>query len=123
MSNTTKLTITKIHRSNKDKEGKELIGKNGRPYTRVGIKTMQYGEKWLSGFENRQNANWKEGDSVEVIVEQKGEYLNFRTISIDERVDELEKRMNNVERVAGVVKPKDEAEPLDRELDVENLPF
>ena len=117
--NTTKLTLTKVHRSNKDKEGKELIGKNGRPYTRVGIKTMQYGEKWLSGFENRQNANWKEGDSVEVIVEQKGEYLNFRTVSLDERVEELEARVSKLEGK----KPLDEAEPLDKELKPEDFPF
>ena len=113
--NTKKLTLTKIHRSNKDKDGKELIGKSGRPYTRVGIKTMQYGEKWLSGFENRQNANWREGDTVELVVEEKGEYLNFRTVSVEERLEELEGRVSKLEG-----HKVDEAEPTKEELD---LPF
>ena len=33
----------------------------------------------MSGFGNKDNQNWKAGDTVEVEVEQKGEYLNFTT--------------------------------------------
>ena len=51
--------------------------RTGRPFTSIGIKTQEHGEKWLSGFGNKDNAGWKTGDTVEILVEQKGEYLNF----------------------------------------------
>ena len=51
----------------------------GKPYTSLSIKTNEHGEKWLSGFGNKDNQNWAEGDTVEIEVEQKGEYLNFST--------------------------------------------
>ena len=41
--------------------------------------TREHGEKWLSGFGNKDNAGWNVGDDVEIDVEQKGEYLNFST--------------------------------------------
>ena len=50
-----------------------LKTKDGRPYTRLSIKTVEYGDKWLSGFEGFATKNWKEGDSVELEVEEKGE--------------------------------------------------
>ena len=73
--------LNKIYRSDKDKNGNPLKTQDGRAYTRVAIQTQEHGTKWLSGFENRANANWKEGGVVEINVEQKGEYLNFRTLS------------------------------------------
>lgn len=69
-------TITKIYKTDKDKQGNPLTA-NGRPYVRMSIKTAEHGEKWLSGFEGSGNKFWKEGDKVSMIVEQKGEYLNF----------------------------------------------
>ena len=51
----------------------------GKPYTSLSIKTNEHGEKWLSGFGNKDNENWNTGDTVEIEVEQKGEYLNFST--------------------------------------------
>jgi hypothetical protein len=53
--------------------------RTGKPFTSLGIKTVEYGDKWLSGFGNANNAHWKEGSKVEIIVEEKGEYLNFST--------------------------------------------
>ncbi len=73
-----KLTLTKVYRSTKNKDGQELLTKDGRPYEKLGIKTKEYGDKWLSGFGNQFNKNWREGNVVEVDVEQKGEYLNFK---------------------------------------------
>ena len=66
------VTITSISR-------KERTSKAGKPFTSVGIRCEQYGDKWLSGFGNADNANWKVGDRVEIEVYQKGEYLNFTT--------------------------------------------
>lgn len=66
------VTITQVSR-------KERTAKSGKPYTSLGLKTNEHGDKWLSGFGNKDNADWKAGDTVEIDVEQKGEYLNFST--------------------------------------------
>lgn len=66
-----KLNLTFVKRA-------ERTSKAGKPFTSLSIKTTQYGERYLSGFGNKANENWKEGDEVEVAeVVQKGEYLNF----------------------------------------------
>lgn len=64
------ITLTAVSR-------KEKTSKAGKPFTSVGIRCNEYGERWLSGFANKDNAGWKVGDTVEVDVETKGEYLNF----------------------------------------------
>lgn len=66
-----KLNLTFVKRT-------ERISKAGKPFTSVSIKSTQYGEKYLSGFGNKDNANWAAGMEVEVAeVVAKGEYLNF----------------------------------------------
>jgi len=81
-----KTILTKVYRSDKDKEGNPLKTKDGRLYTRVSIKTQEHGDKWLSGFSNWVNDKWKEGDKVEIEVEEKGQYLNFRGLSETQRL-------------------------------------
>lgn len=49
----------------------------GKSYTSLSIKTNEYGDKWLSGFDGKETSSWKEGDTVEATVEEKGQYLNF----------------------------------------------
>lgn len=86
-----KVIITKIYKTDKDKQGNQLKSKEGKPYTRMSIKTEQYGDKWISGFENKDNSSWKEGDEVEVLIKENGEYLNFETPKKDDKVnDKLE---------------------------------
>jgi hypothetical protein len=65
------LTITQISRKDK------TSAKSGKPFESVGIKTQEYGDKWLSGFGRADNKSWKVGDTVDVNVVEKGEYLNF----------------------------------------------
>lgn len=72
-----KATITFVGRYTSKKDGSPLIGANGKPYTSLRIKANEYGDKFLSGFDNAQTREWKVGDTVEIDVEQKGEYLNF----------------------------------------------
>ncbi len=55
----------------------EKTSKAGKPYTSMSLKANEYGDKYISGFGGKENAHWKAGDSIEVDVEQKGEYLNF----------------------------------------------
>lgn len=52
---------------------------SGKPFVSVGIKTSTYGDKWLSGFGGPENEAWIVGSKVEIEVETKGEYLNFKT--------------------------------------------
>lgn len=105
-------TITKIYRSFNDKEGKELKTKDGRPYERVAIKTIEMGDKYISGFGNPDNTNWKVGDTVELLVEQKGEYLNFSKPKENDllniRVTKLEKEVEELKKflVAPAEEPK-----------------
>lgn len=70
-------TLTKVYRTDKDKNGNPLMSKAGKPYTRMSIKCQEHGDKWLSGFSSGWNQNWKEGDTVEIEVKQNGQYLNF----------------------------------------------
>ena len=62
--------ITHINRSNK-------TSKAGKPYESVGIRCVEYGERWINGFGRADNKSWKVGDTVDVNVVEKGAYLNF----------------------------------------------
>lgn len=91
-----KLTLTKVYRSDKDKNGKPLVSKKDqKPYTKIAIKCQEYGERWLSGFGAKWNDYWNEGDIVEAEVEENGEYLNLKRINpladLTKRVLALEK--------------------------------
>jgi len=74
-----KLTLTKVYRNDKDKQGQPLRTKDGRAYTKVAVKCVEYGDKYISFFGHKDNASWKEGDTIEAEVEQRGEYLNGST--------------------------------------------
>lgn len=94
-----KLTITRVFRSDKDKEGKPLKTKDGRAYEKIAIKTKEYGDKWLSGFGSNWNGSWKEGDIIQVDVEANGEYLNIKKpdpiAALEKRVELLEREVFN----------------------------
>ena len=71
------ITLTRVFRSKTKRDGTPLVTSTGKPYTSLRIQCNEYGDKWLSGFDGQQTSSWKEGDTVEVEVEQKGDYLNF----------------------------------------------
>lgn len=89
-----KLTLTKVYRNDKDKDGKLLKTKDGRAYTKLSVKTKEYGDKWISGFSNFWNEDWEEGMVVGATVEQNGEYLNLKKPdpikALEDRVTKLE---------------------------------
>lgn len=78
----SKVTLTKVQRYSNAEDGTPLITKDGRPYVRLLIKTDRHGDALVSGFGSPDNADWKEGDEVdvEVIEVKKGErtYLNLK---------------------------------------------
>ncbi len=73
-----KLKLTRVNRTTSDKEGNALKTKDNRPYTRLSIKTEQYPDKWISGFDGPTTKDWKVGDEVEAEVVPNGEYLNLK---------------------------------------------
>lgn len=66
-----KVTLTAL------KDTERTSQRTGKPFTSRGIRTNEHGERWLSGFAGKENEGWKVGDTVEINVEEKGEYLNF----------------------------------------------
>lgn len=110
-------TITKIYRSFKDKAGNELKTKDGRSYERVAIKTVEMGDKYISGFGADWNKNWKIGDQVQIIVEQKGEYLNFSKLTENDllnlRMDKLEKEVEELKKFVLNPGSKPDESPVD----------
>ncbi len=49
----------------------------------------------MSGFNNAQSNSWKEGDEVEIDIEQKGEYMNFKVPKAEDKTDgKLEQILN-----------------------------
>ena len=94
--------LTKVARFTTDKNNEPLKTKDGRNYTRIRIQTNEHIDQWLSGFENPETENWREGDTVEIDVKQVGVYLNFSTPKkadvLEARVTELEKRVTALEK-------------------------
>lgn len=96
-----KYTLTGVWRNTTDKQGNPLKSKDGKPYTKLSIKTKETGDKYVGGFGNKANEAWKVGDVVEIIVEQNGEYLNFKLPNKDdaqnERISKLEGRVTKLD--------------------------
>lgn len=75
-----KIKLTQVRFYATSKQGLPLLDRNQRPFQRVAIQTETHGKQWLSGFayQGSPMLSWKVGDEVEIEVEQKGQYLNFR---------------------------------------------
>lgn len=72
------VTLTAVYHNDKDRDGKPYVAqKTGKPYTKCNIKVAEYGDKYLSGFGNAVTKTWNVGDTVEIEIETRGEYLNF----------------------------------------------
>jgi hypothetical protein len=96
-----KVTLTTINRRDKTSTA-------GKPYVSLGIKTQEHGDKWLSGFGNKRNAGWKEGDDVEIEVVEKvvGDktYLNFEMPKLPEGYQfpsEMKEELNIIKTMLG----------------------
>jgi len=94
MNTITKITLTRVFSTDKNKDGTPLMSKLGKPYSKMSVKCVEHGDKWLSGFKGRENENWKEGDQVDVIVKQNGDFLNYE---VPKAEDKLAMRVSSVE--------------------------
>lgn len=77
-------TLTFCKRDDTDREGNALVNKQGKPFTRLTIKVESKGDRYISGFANEGNKNWRVGDEVDIIItesktlDKNGKpYLNF----------------------------------------------
>jgi hypothetical protein len=132
------IVLTQVYRNDKDKNGNPLISKQGKPYTKIAVKAKEFGDKYLSGFGNRENANWKPGDKVWVKVVENGQYLNLEMPSeldivsmalknIEKKLDRLEILLteNTKDSFAESLKPENNQFPevVDDEISAEDIPF
>lgn len=124
------VTLTRVFRSWKDKEGNDLVSKSGRKYEKVLIKCQEYGDRWVSGFGSKSNQNWKEGDTVNIVVEEKGEYLNFKTVETNETSDNskvmfmLELIDKKLEAINKKISPTEkDATPDSDDINPDEIPF
>lgn len=104
-----KVTLQRVSHFTKDKEGNDLMGSNGKPYTRCLIDVKEYDQP-LSGFGNSQTSSWSEGQEVELEVqevEKNGNtYYNF-SLPKQSRGGIDPKYLKMIEEIhAAVVKPQ-----------------
>jgi hypothetical protein len=102
---------------------KERVSKkSGKPFTSMSIKTKEHGEDvWLSGFQNKENRDWKEGDVVEIAIEEKvvdgKTYLNYSVPTEDQKkIAKLEAQLQKQDA------PKVEEKSAD-DIDADDIPF
>lgn len=97
-----KITLTDVKHLTTDKEGKTLVTKTGKPYTRTLIKCEEY-PKTISGFGNNENASWKAGDEIDLLITEVGQYLNFsipkKTDVMEDKLARLEMRIERLENI------------------------
>lgn len=86
MNTITKITLTRVFSTDKNKDGTPLMSKLGKPYSKMSVKCVEHGDKWLSGFKGRENEHWKEGDQVDVIVKQNGDFLNYEVPKAEDKL-------------------------------------
>ncbi len=118
-----KLVIKKLYLSDKTKDGKAFVTRGGKPYKKIAIYVDDY-PKPLSAFlfnADDEMLSWKVGDTVEVLVEQNGEYYNFK---VPTRLDRLEIRVNALEAfMLNEKSPELPPLPSDGDIKAEDLPF
>lgn len=69
--------ITALKKYTTKPDGTPLIGKSGRPYIRLTIKTDVTNDDWLSGFDGPETKDWAVGSDIEIDVTKNGQYSNF----------------------------------------------
>lgn len=93
----TKHKITYLRREEK------VSQKTNKAYTSLSLKLSSYGDRYISGFGNKDNGHWVQGMELtddDILIEetepneQGKQYLNFKT---PKKEDVLEKRLADLE--------------------------
>ena len=117
-----KVTITSVQVYDKKQDGTPYTTKDGKPFKRVVIKTDLHGEKQLSCTAwNADDAVLKlqAGDERTIVIEQNGDFTNFKlptkTDLLEDRIDDLARRVAKLERPTEPDYPTPEEEGIDVE--------
>lgn len=89
--------ITKVFKSDKNKDGVAYVTKKGKPYTRVSIQTEQTGNDYYSTTAwdaDHPAMQLTEGQEIELIFTEKDGFKNF---DIPKPIDLLEARVKKLE--------------------------
>lgn len=117
-------TIERIYRSTTDKNGQTLKTRDGKPYERVSIK-VSGNPDWISGFGNPLNAEWQEGQTVDIDIQKSpdGKYWNFKmpnkTSALESRLEALEHRVAKLEMADAT----ESGGVPEEEIDFKDIPF
>ena len=119
-----KLTLTKVFKSDKNKEGVEFKSKKGEKFWKVAVQFDKYPNEWFSCLafaEDDYVMKLNEGDE-RLFVLDRGEYNNFK---LPTRLDVLESRIEALERGTRPVQKIGESILNKAELgiDPEDIPF
>lgn len=121
-----KEVITEVYRSEKDRDGKEFIGKDGIPYSKISIKIERLGNVWLSGYGSFTNYAWNKGDIVQIEVIE-GEYKGKKTYDFKNFRHPMDSERRKMwEIIIGLQKggKKENVEEKETEtIDPEDIPF
>ena len=118
-----KITLSQIQHFAKDRQGKDLITKDGRPYEKC-VLIAQGGQKYY-GFGNQLTKSFTKGQEVEIEVTERNGYLNFKlppkTVTRQE-FDELKLRVEGIENAIADMKRVDTTDPIEDEPTFEDMP-
>ncbi len=117
--------ITKVFVSDKSKDGKPFVSKNGKPFWKIGILTDKYPKDWYSALafsDDAEEKNLVEGQEVKIIFDNSGQYKNFQLPS---RLDQLEERVAVLEANSRLGLQNKPLVPDIKEIEISNddLPF
>jgi hypothetical protein len=120
-----KVKVTRVAVKDTKKDGSQLLTKAGNAFWNVGIQTEEHGDQWLSCLAFNSDDKVKavqEGDSIDIAIEENGDFKNFRLLgkivagSDFEKLEEVVvKRGKNVEtlyRPYGVEAKEEEVDGL-----------
>jgi hypothetical protein len=118
-----KVTVTRTN----IKDGEGTKG----PWRKIGIQTKEHGDKWLGTFFpgtkfpnpalTAQLEAIKEGSVIDIVVEQSGDFLNFKFAS---RLDKVEADVSEIKNKLGMgqVSPSASPEQPD-DINPDDIPF
>lgn len=92
-----KVNITKVYKSDENKDGEKFTTKKGDKFWKVAIQTQEYGEKWFSNLVFSQDDKAykiSEGDERTLKLYENNGYDNWKFPS---QTDLLENRVNTLE--------------------------
>ena len=117
-----KVTLTRVYF-----DPEERTGANGKKYRRMSIKTTLHADRFISGFQNATTKNWKEGDTVELIIKESERkdkdgrpYLNFEVPRNEVTPEAFKALSDRVERIEFTLASTPKSEPVP-DIDVNDI--